>query len=491
MPSQPEIDALRDEPIPPRRLLIGGDWVEAEAGIETISPIDGRAFGTVGAGTARDVDRAVAAARAAFAGWSGMAPAARGRILQRIGDAIEAEALPLAVLGTRDNGTEIGMSLRAEPGSAAATFRWYGELASKRYGDVAPTAPGALGLVHREPAGVVGAIVPWNFPLMIAAWKLAPALAAGCTVVLKPSEVAPLTCLRLAEICLEAGLPEGVLNVVTGTGAEAGAALAAHGDVDVLTFTGSGATGRRLLEASAASNLKRVHLELGGKSPLVVFADAPDLEAAADAAARAIFRDSGQVCIAASRLLVERSVHERFTAMVAERAEVMQVGDPLDLATEAGAIASEAQMESILAACARAEEQGARRVTGGARIREETGGFYVAPTIYDGAGPDSDLVRREVFGPVLAVQPFEDEAEAVRLANGTEYGLSAGVFTSDLSRAHRMIGALRAGVVHVNTYGGADITVPLGGVRQSGFGHDKGTYAMDGYEVLKTAWISL
>ena len=493
MAEQSEIDARREAPVPDGRLFIGGAWHEAERFLESVSPIDGVVLGRIAAGGAREVDRAVRAARAAFEDgrWSGLAPAARGRVLQRIGDAIAAEALDLAVLGSRDNGTEIAMSLRAEPGSAAATFRWYGELCGKEYGQIAPTGPGALGLVHHEPVGVVGAIVPWNFPLMIAAWKLAPALAAGNCVVLKPSELASLTCLRLAGICAECGLPDGVLNVVTGTGAEAGEALAMHMDVDVLAFTGSGPTGRHLLECAARSNLKRVYLELGGKSPLLVFADAPDLEAAADTAAAAIFRDSGQVCIAASRLLVERRVHAEFAEMVTRKAEEMRVGDPLDLSTQAGAIASRARMEAILAACARAEAQGARRLTGGARVREETNGFYVAPTVFDEAPEGSDLVREEIFGPVLAIQPFDDEAEAVRLANGTAYGLSSGVFTAGLSRAHRMIRALRAGVVHVNTYGGADVTVPLGGWGQSGNGHDKSAHAMAKFRNLKTAWIAL
>jgi gamma-glutamyl-gamma-aminobutyraldehyde dehydrogenase len=492
---QSAIDALRDAPISAGRLFINGRWVDAERGgqIESISPLNGQVLTTLAAAQAAEVDRAVQAARAAFEDgrWSRMAPNARGRILQAIGDKIAAEALPLAVLGVRDNGTEISMALRGEPGSAAATFRYYGELCDKTYGEIAPTAPGALGLVHHEPVGVVGAIVPWNFPLMIAAWKVAAALAAGNSVVLKPAEVASLSLLRLADICAECGLPDGVLNVVTGTGAEAGAALGLHADVDVLAFTGSGGVGRRLMEYSAQSNLKRVYLELGGKSPLVVFADTADLNAAADAAIGAIFRDSGQVCIAASRLIVERSIHAEFRDLLVQKAEAMVLGDPLNLTTQAGAIASSAQMEAILAACVRAQDQGATLVTGGARARDETGGFFITPTIFDDAPTTSDLIQKEIFGPVLAVQTFETEAEAVALANGTDYGLSAGVFTADLSRAHRMIAAIRAGVVHVNTYGGADATVPLGGVGQSGNGHDKSPHALDKFRNLKTAWIKL
>ena len=486
------IDTLRAAPVADGLNLIGGQRVAAASGatLDTISPIDGTVLARIAASAAQDVDRAVAAARKAFDSWSEMAPMARGRILQRIGDAIAADAGALAVLGVRDNGTEIAMAYKAEPMSAAATFRYYGELCGKDYGQIAPTAPGALGLVHHEPVGVVGAIVPWNFPLMIAAWKVAAALAAGNTVVLKPAEVASLSLLRLGDITQEAGLPAGVLNIVTGTGAAAGDALARHMDVDVLAFTGSGPVGRKLLEASGQSNLKRVYLELGGKSPCVVFADA-DLPAAAKAVAGGSFRDSGQVCIAAARVLVERSVHAEFVTLLVQAAEAMRVGDPLDLSTQAGAIASEVQMHKILTACRDAEAAGADLRTGGRQIHTDTGGYYISPTIFDNAPQNSALVQEEIFGPVLGAQPFDTEDQAVAMANGTSYGLAAGVFTRDVSRAHRMVGRLRAGVVHVNTYGGADITVPLGGHGQSGNGHDKSPHALDKFRNLKTAWIAL
>ncbi|MEM7630813.1 MAG: aldehyde dehydrogenase family protein [Pseudomonadota bacterium] len=492
MIDQARIDTLRAAPVADGLNLIGGQRVAAASGatLDTISPIDGTVLARIAASAAQDVDRAVAAARKAFDSWSEMAPMARGRILQRIGDAIAADAGALAVLGVRDNGTEIAMAYKAEPMSAAATFRYYGELCGKDYGQIAPTAPGALGLVHHEPVGVVGAIVPWNFPLMIAAWKVAAALAAGNTVVLKPAEVASLSLLRLGEIAQEAGLPKGVLNIVTGTGAAAGDALARHMDVDVLAFTGSGPVGRKLLEASGQSNLKRVYLELGGKSPCVVFADA-DLPAAAKAVAGGIFRDSGQVCIAAARVMVERSVHAEFVTLLVQAAEAMRVGDPLDLSTQAGAIASEVQMHKILTACRDAEAAGADLRTGGRQIHTDTGGYYISPTIFDNAPQNSALVQEEIFGPVLAAQPFNTEDQAVAMANGTSYGLAAGVFTRDVSRAHRMVGRLRAGVVHVNTYGGADITVPLGGHGQSGNGHDKSPHALDKFRNLKTAWIAL
>ena len=461
--------------------------------LDVISPIDGRVFTQIVAGSAPDVDAAVAAARRSFeAGkWSRAAPGERKRVLLRLADLIDQHALELAVLGVRDNGCEITMALKAEPASAAATFRYYAEAIDKVYGEIAPTAPSVLGLIHREPVGVVAAIVPWNFPLMIAAWKIAPALAAGNSVVLKPAELASLSLLRLAELSAAAGLPEGVLNVVTGLGATVGAALGLHMDVDVLAFTGSGQVGRRLLEYSARSNLKRVFLELGGKSPNVVFADAPDLDQAAKVSAYGIFRNSGQVCVAGSRLLVEAGIHDDFVAAVARIAAALKVGDPLNLATEAGAITSQAQLDKDLAFMREAEAQGGQLVTGGKRILQDTGGYYLAPTVYSGITPQMRLAQEEVFGPVLAVMKFTTEAEALSLANSTAYGLASAVWTGNLSRAHRMVRGLRAGVVHVNTYGGTDNTVPLGGVRQSGNGHDKSLHALDKYTDLKTVWIQL
>jgi gamma-glutamyl-gamma-aminobutyraldehyde dehydrogenase len=489
------IEALRQAPVPPALHLIDGARRRASDGgvMEVISPLDGRPLTTMARGTAADAEAAIAAARAAFddGRWSGLAPAERKRILLRWAGLIEAQALELAVLGVRDNGTEIGMALKAEPLSAAATIRYYAEAIDKLHGEIAPTGGDVLGLVHREPAGVVGAIVPWNFPLMIGAWKLGPALAAGCTVVLKPAETASLTLLRIAELALEAGLPAGVLNVVTGAGGVVGEAISTSMDVDVLVFTGSGATGRRLLQAAARSNLKRVYLELGGKSPNIVFGDAPSLDEAAKVSANGIFRNAGQVCVAGSRLLVERSIHDRFVDRLDACAKAMKVGDPLDPATAAGAINSERQLDQILGFVEEARSLGREIRTGGRRILEATGGYYMEPTIVTGVAPGDRLAREEVFGPVLAVMPFDTENEAVALANGTDYGLAAAVWTSNLARAHRMIRRVKAGIVHVNTYGGSDLTVPLGGVRQSGNGHDKSLHAFDKYLDLKTAWIKL
>ncbi|MGR3615151.1 MAG: aldehyde dehydrogenase family protein [Paracoccaceae bacterium] len=488
------MNALRQSDVAPQKLFLEGSWQAGSgAPLEVTSPIDGSFLTTLSGASAHDVDRAVAAARAAFEDgrWSRMAPAARKKVLHRIAGRIEAEALELAVLGVRDNGTEFDMAFKAEPGSAAGTFRYYAEALDKVAGEIAPTAPDVLGLVHRAPVGVVGAIVPWNFPLMIGAWKLAPALAMGNSVVLKPAETASLSLLRLAEICTECGLPDGVLNVVTGSGAETGAALSKHMDVDVLTFTGSGGTGRRLLEASARSNLKRCYLELGGKSPNIVFADTKDLAKAAKVSAAGIFRNSGQVCVAGSRLLVQSDIHDEFVALLRAEADALRVGDPLDLNTQIGAVNSEAQLARNLSFMDSVEAEGGEILTGGARILENTGGTYMLPTIVTGVDQEASLFQQEVFGPVLTVTKFDTEEEALCLANATDFGLAAGVWTSDLSRAHRMVAGIRAGVVHVNTYGGADNTVPLGGVGQSGNGHDKSLHALDKYVDLKTAWIQL
>lgn len=492
--TQDRIDALRRARVEPFLHIVDGQRLPASDGatMPVTSPIDGTALTTVPRGTRSDTESAIAAARRAFddGRWSDMAPAGRKRVLLGWADLIEAQALEIAVLGVRENGTEISMALRAEPLSAAATIRFYAEAIDKLQGEIAATDPTFLGLVHREAAGVVGAIVPWNFPLMIGAWKFGPALAAGCTMVLKPAETASLALLRVAELALQAGLPPGVFNVVTGEGAVVGAAMADSMDVDVLVFTGSGPTGRRLLEAAARSNLKRVYLELGGKSPNIVFADAPDLEDTAKVSANGIFRNAGQVCIAGSRILVERSIHEDFVRRLAAHAAAIKVGDPLDGATQSGAVNSARQLEQNLRFVSEARAAG-RRVIGGERLHEATGGFYMAPAIIADAEPSDRVFREEVFGPVVTVTPFDTEAEAIELANSTAYGLAAAVWTTNLSRAHRMVRKIRAGLVHVNTYGGSDLTVPLGGVKQSGNGHDKSLHAFDKYLDLKTAWVKL
>jgi gamma-glutamyl-gamma-aminobutyraldehyde dehydrogenase len=492
--TQDQIDRLATLPLPAGRLLIEGAWGPGQdTPLPVHSPVDGALLTTIESASAADVARATASARRAFEDgrWSRQSPAQRKTVLLRLAELIEKNALELAVLGVRDNGTEIAMALKAEPASAAQTFRWYGEAIDKIYGEIAPTAANVLALIHREPVGVVAAIVPWNFPLMIGAWKLAPALAAGNSVVLKPAETASLSLLRLAELALEAGLPPGVLNVVTGPGHTTGEALGLSMDVDVLVFTGSGPTGRRLMEYSARSNLKRVYLELGGKSPNIVFADAPDLAAAAKTAATGIFRNAGQVCVAGSRLLVEASIADDFLRALTSATAAMKPGNPLALTTQIGAVNSPAQLARNLGFIETARADGNEILLGGTQALAETGGWYMDPTIITGVRPEHRLFREEVFGPVLSVTTFTTEAEALALANATEYGLASGVWTGNLSRAHRMIRGIRAGVVHVNTYGGTDGTVPLGGTKQSGNGHDKSLHALDKYTDLKTAWIAL
>jgi 4-(gamma-glutamylamino)butanal dehydrogenase len=491
---QVDIDALRNQVIPAQGHWIAGRTVAGQGEVlDVVSPLDGKSFSAIANGTAQDVNDAVSSARQTVESgvWSKASPAERKKKLLKLADLIEKHAVELAVLGVRDNGTEISMAYKAEPLSAAGTFRYYAEAIDKVFGEIAPTQSDVLALVHREALGVIGVIVPWNFPLMIGAWKVAPALASGNSVVLKPPESASLSLLRLAQLASEAGIPDGVFNVVTGRGAVVGEALGLHMDVDCLAFTGSGATGRRLMEYSARSNLKRVYLELGGKSPNIVFNDVDDIAKAAKISAGGIFRNSGQVCVAGSRLLVQSGVYDEFMAQLVASTQKMKMGDPLDMTTEIGAISSLDQLNQNLRFVDEAKHQGAELRLGGMQTRQETGGYYMNSTIFENVTPNMSLFKNEVFGPVLAVTKFETEEEAVRLANATDFGLAAAVWTSNLSVAHRMVRAVRAGVVHVNTYGGADITVPLGGFKQSGFGRDKSLHALEKYTDLKTAWIQL
>ena len=458
-----------------------------------ISPINGEKISEIQVSDEADVDEAVKSSRAIFekGQWSNMPPAAKKKVMHKIADLIEGSMLELAVLGVRDNGTEINMAYKAEPGSAAGTFRYYAEAIDKVYGEISNTSNDFVGLIQREPVGVVGAIVPWNFPLMIGAWKIAPALAMGNSVVIKPSEAASLSILRLGEICLEAGLPPGTLNIVTGNGRTTGQALARHMDVDVLTFTGSGNTGRQLLEYSAQSNMKRVYQELGGKSPNIIFSDTDNLEEAAKVSAMGIFRNSGEVCVAGSRLLVEDKIHDEFLNLISNFSSKLKIGDPLNIQNDVGAINSESQLQSDMDFVKKAETEGGIVELGGKRVHEATGGFYMEPTIVSSVKKDMDIFQNEVFGPVLTVTSFSNEEEAVQLANGTSFGLASGVWTTNLSKAHRMIKKIKAGTVFVNTYGGSDNTLPLTGVKQSGNGSDKSLHALDKFTDLKSVWMKL
>ena len=471
----------------------GVDEPGGGAAFAVVSPRDGQVLAQVADGGTAEVDAAVAAARRAFdtGPWPRLAPADRGRVLLRVAELLEEQREELALTISLEMGKPITDAYGIELRAAINTFRWYGQLADKLTDESPHTAPDALALVTREPAGVVGAVVPWNFPLTLASWKVAPALAAGCTVVLKPSENSPLSALLLGRIATEAGLPPGVLNVVTGDGPTAGRAIGLHPDVDVLAFTGSTAVGRHFLRYAADSNLKRVWLELGGKSPNIILPDAPDLEKAAATAAWGIFFNQGEMCTAPSRLLVHSSVAERVTEAIVARARELRVGDPLDPATEMGALVGESHLERVLDHIGTGLDEGARLRAGGGRTLADTGGSYLRPTIFDGVDPDMRLAREEIFGPVLSVLAFDDLEEAVRLANATEYGLAAGLWTSDLSTAHQVSRALKAGTVWVNCYEEGDLTVPFGGMKQSGNGRDKSVHAIEKYTELKTTWIQL
>jgi acyl-CoA reductase-like NAD-dependent aldehyde dehydrogenase len=475
----------------PTQLLIGGRFQDAVSGktFASINPATEEVLAEVAEGDAADIDAAVTAARAAFnnANWRGMAARERSKLLWKLGDLIMEHADEIALTETLDNGKPLFESRNVDIPMAAETFYYYAGWCTKIEGETIPVPGNYLNYTLREPCGVCGIITPWNFPLLMAAWKLAPALTSGNTAVLKVAEETPLTGLWLGQLCLEAGFPEGVVNVVPGYGETAGRALVAHPDVDKISFTGSTAVGKEIVRNSA-DTLKKVSLELGGKSPNIIFADA-DLDAAVKGAFNGIFYGKGEVCNAGSRLFVEKSVHDRVMEKLLERARRLVPGDPLDRKTRLGALVSRTQMEKVLGYVSLGLEEGAQAVLPGGRVGEC--GYFVKPTIFDSAETSMRIAQEEIFGPVLTVLTFENAEELVEKANSTIYGLAAGIWTRDIGKAHTVARKIQAGTVWINAYGSLSAESPFGGYRQSGFGRELGRYGIDLYTQIKSVWVSL
>jgi aldehyde dehydrogenase (NAD+)/phenylacetaldehyde dehydrogenase len=474
-------------------LFIDGEFVPAASGMrfETTNPATGEPIGEVAEAGREDLDRAVAAARAAFESgpWAVMKPRERGRILMKAAEMLLARAEEFGRVETLDNGKPIFESAKIDMPAAADALSYFGESADKLYGDTHPARPDAMLLTLREPVGVVGAITPWNFPLLQAMWKIAPALALGNTVVLKPASLTPLTALLFADLLREAGLPAGAFNVVPGPGGVVGAAMAEHPGIDKISFTGETETGTTILRA-AAGTVKRVSMELGGKSPNIVFADA-DLDAAAKGAINAIFYGKGELCSAGSRLLVEEAAHDELLDKVVDRAKKMVPADPLHPKTRLGALVSEKQRENVERYVESGKAEGAKLVAGGKRAAVDGKGAFFEATVFDGVKPEMKIAREELFGPVLATLTFQDEGEAIRVGNSTIYGLAAAVWTRDVKKALRTAKALKAGTVWVNAYNYYDPGLPFGGYKESGFGRERGRYALEEYTQVKSVWIDL
>lgn len=477
------------------RLVIGGRSTDCQSGDVTqlISPIDGRIVGDTASGAAADVDAAVRNARQVFesGAWSGRSPRERKLVLVRLAELIERNTDGIALLDTVSMGMPITLGRSFCVPWAINAFRWFGEAVDKIYDEIAPSASNVLAMIRREPIGVVGAVLPWNWPTGLLAWKVAPALAAGNSVVVKPDEKSSASAIRIAELALEAGVPEGVFNVVTG-GPAAGEALGRHPDVDVITFTGSGEVGRRFQLYASESNMKPVWLECGGKGASVVFPDAPNMEALVRGVAGGVFVNGGQVCASGSRLIVHADMKDRLLEAVLQVLPVFGPGDPLDESSLSGPLASAEQLRRVEGYVSLGVQEGATVCAGGRRAFEETGGFYMQPTIFDDVRPHMTIANEEIFGPVLSVLTFTAEDEALRIANGTSYGLAAAVWTSDFSRAHRMANAIRAGSVSINNYNedAHQIEVPFGGCKQSGYGRDKSLHSIEKYQQMKTIWAS-
>jgi gamma-glutamyl-gamma-aminobutyraldehyde dehydrogenase len=478
------------------KAFIDGAFRDAASGRTFVSenPATGRPLAEIASGDAADIDAAVRAARRAFddGRWSRRAPAERKRILLRFADLLEANLEELALLDSLEGGKPISDTREVDVPEAVNTYRWFAEAIDKMFDAVAPTGPDALSLIVREPVGVVGAVVPWNFPLLMATWKAAPALAAGNSLIIKPARFTSMSVLRMAELASEAGLPDGVLNVVPGEGGTAGQALGRHMDVDMVTFTGSTDVGRSFLHYSAESNLKEIALEMGGKSPQIVLADPPDLDRVSEQVLIAGLMNMGENCSAGSRLLVHRSVRDDLVEHLVAGLATWPVGDPLEPETRLGPMIEQPHLDKVLGYIEAGKAEGARVVTGGGRTLTETGGYFVAPTIFDDVANTMKIAREEIFGPVISIVPFDNEDEAITLANQTSYGLAASVYTTNLDRAIRFARAVRAGTVGVNAYSEGDVTTPFGGYKESGFGgRDKGLEAFEQYTEKKTIWFAL
>ncbi|HEY6002167.1 MAG TPA: aldehyde dehydrogenase family protein [Anaeromyxobacter sp.] len=482
--------------LPAPKLVVGGRLVESQDGatLPVVNPATGEKIFDAPAAGAKDVDLAVGAARRAFeeGPWRTMSPRQRGRLIRKLADLLWERREEFALVESLENGKTFKEAVRGDVAPGAATLAYWSEAPVRILGEVLPVDGAFHTYVVKEPIGVVGAIVPWNFPTSLACWKLGPALAAGNTVVLKPSEYTPLTAMKLGELALEAGFPEGVLNVVTGYGDPAGEAIARHPEVDKVSFTGSIRTARRLIAASGETNLKKLTLELGGKSPQIVFADA-DREKAMKACFWGIFGNKGEVCNAGSRVLVQAKAYDGFVSELAERARRMVVGDPLDPKTEMGAQVSKRQMETILGYVRSGKDEGARLLAGGERDQEgaKAKGSFVKPTVFGDVKPAMTIAQEEIFGPVLACIRFEDEAEAISIANGTRYGLAASIWTSDVARAHALARRVKSGVVWINCFSEFDDVSPFGGYKQSGWGRDLSHHALDGFLQEKAVWTKL